>query len=317
MHKKHKLQLIALMAIGVIVLYLTYQIGYWEYTVPSRLKKILAITLTGGAIAFSSVVFQTLTNNRILTPSILGLDALYLFLQTAIIYLFGSTNLFITNKNLNFFVCVGLMVFFSVLLYTVMFKRKNKNIFLLLLVGIVFGTLFKSLSSFMSMLIDPNEFQVVQDKSFASFNHMNTDILFISSILFVVLCLYIWRFRSILDVMSLGKEHAVNLGIDYDRITKKMLMIIAVLVSIATALVGPITFLGLLVVNVARELFRTYQHTYLLIGSFFISVIALVGGVFLVEKVFHFQTPLSVIIDLVGGLYFIYLLLKESRSWSR
>ena len=94
-----------------------------------------------------------------------------------------------------------------------------------------------------------------------------------------------------------------------------MLIVIAVLVSIATALVGPITFLGLLVVNVARELFRTYRHTYLL-GSFFISVIALVGGEFLVEKVFTFQTPLSVLIDLVGGLYFIYLLLKESRSWS-
>ncbi|MES1037820.1 iron chelate uptake ABC transporter family permease subunit [Bacillus pumilus] len=316
MHKKRTLCLIAAIAAVLIVIFITYQMGYWPYTVPSRFKKVLAMTLTGGAIAFSSVVFQTLTNNRILTPSILGLDALYLFLQTAIIYLFGSTNFMIVNKNLNFFLCVGLMIVFSVLLYTVMFKRKNKHIFLLLLVGIVFGTLFKSLSSFMEMLIDPNEYQVVQDKSFASFNHMNTDILLIASILFAALCFYIWTFRSKLDVMSLGKEHAVNLGIDYDSITKKMLIVIAVLVSIATALVGPITFLGLLVVNVARELFRTYLHTYLLLGSFFISVIALVGGEFLVEKVFTFQTPLSVLIDLVGGLYFIYLLLKESRSWS-
>ncbi|WP_367912478.1 iron chelate uptake ABC transporter family permease subunit [Bacillus pumilus] len=312
MHKKRTLCLIAAIAAVLIVIFITFQMGYWPYTVPSRLKKVLAMTLTGGAIAFSSVVFQTLTNNRILTPSILGLDALYLFLQTAIIYLFGSTNFMIVNKNLNFFLCVGLMILFSVLLYTVMFKR----IFLLLLVGIVFGTLFKSLSSFMEMLIDPNEYQVVQDKSFASFNHMNTDILLIASVLFAALCLYIWTFRSKLDVMSLGKEHAVNLGIGYDSITKKMLIVIAVLVSIATALVGPITFLGLLVVNVARELFRTYRHTYLLLGSFFISVIALVGGEFLVEKVFTFQTPLSVLIDLVGGLYFIYLLLKESRSWS-
>ncbi|MCY7688660.1 iron chelate uptake ABC transporter family permease subunit [Bacillus altitudinis] len=316
MHKKRTLFLIAAIAAVFVVIFVTFQMGYWEYTVPSRLKKVLAMTLTGGAIAFSSVVFQTLTNNRILTPSILGLDALYLFLQTAIIYLFGSTNMMIANKNLNFFLCVGLMILFSVLLYTVMFKRKNKHIFLLLLVGIVFGTLFKSLSSFMEMLIDPNEYQVVQDKSFASFNHMNTDILLLASLLFAALCLYIWTFRAKLDVMSLGKEQAVNLGIDYDGITKKMLIVIAVLVSIATALVGPITFLGLLVVNVARELFRTYQHTYLLLGSFFISVIALVGGEFLVEKVFTFQTPLSVLIDLVGGLYFIYLLLKESRSWS-
>lgn len=112
MHKKRTLFLIAAIAAVFVVIFVTFQMGYWEYTVPSRLKKVLAMTLTGGAIAFSSVVFQTLTNNRILTPSILGLDALYLFLQTAIIYLFGSTNLMIANKNLNFFLCVGLMILF-------------------------------------------------------------------------------------------------------------------------------------------------------------------------------------------------------------
>lgn len=114
MHKKRTLFLIATIAAVFVVIFVTFQMGYWEYTVPSRLKKVLSMTLTGGAIAFSSVVFQTLTNNRILTPSILGLDALYLFLQTAIIYLFGSTNMMIANKNLNFFLCVGLMILFSV-----------------------------------------------------------------------------------------------------------------------------------------------------------------------------------------------------------
>lgn len=114
MHKKRILCLIAAIAAVLIVIFITFQMGYWPYTVPSRLKKVLAMTLTGGAIAFSSVVFQTLTNNRILTPSILGLDALYLFLQTAIIYVFGSTHLMIVNKNFNFFLCVGLMILFSV-----------------------------------------------------------------------------------------------------------------------------------------------------------------------------------------------------------
>lgn len=107
MHKKRTLCLIAAIAAVLIVIFITFQMGYWPYTVPSRLKKVLAMTLTGGAIAFSSVVFQTLTNNRILTPSILGLDALYLFLQTAIIYLFGSTNFMIVNKNLNFSFALG------------------------------------------------------------------------------------------------------------------------------------------------------------------------------------------------------------------
>ncbi|MBX9986033.1 iron chelate uptake ABC transporter family permease subunit [Priestia aryabhattai] len=315
MHNKHKIIILAALAILSAALFISYDLGYWQYTLPRRIEKVAAIVLTGGAIAFSSVIFQTITNNRILTPSILGLDSLYLFLQTFIVYIFGSTNIVIMNKNLNFLLCVSLMIIFSVLLYILMFKKAGKNIFFILLVGIVFGTLFKSMSSFMEMLIDPNEFQVVQDKSFASFNNVNTDLLYIAAVIFILLGIYVWHFTSIFDVLSLGREHAVNLGIDYDKLVKKMLIVIAIFVSVATALVGPITFLGLLVVNLARELFKTYKHTYLMMGSLLLSVIALVGGEFIVEKVFTFSTTLSVIIDFAGGIYFIYLLLKENKSW--
>lgn len=315
MHNKYKIIILAALAVLSASLFVGYDLGYWQYTLPRRIEKVAAIVLTGGAIAFSSVIFQTITNNRILTPSILGLDSLYLFLQTFIVYIFGSTNIVIMNKNLNFLLCVSLMIIFSVLLYILMFKKAGKNIFFILLVGIVFGTLFKSMSSFMEMLIDPNEFQVVQDKSFASFNNVNTDLLYIAAIIFILLGIYVWCFTSIFDVLSLGREHAVNLGIDYDKLVRKMLIVIAIFVSVATALVGPITFLGLLVVNLARELFKTYKHTYLMMGSMLLSVIALVGGEFIVEKVFTFSTTLSVIIDFAGGIYFIYLLLKENKSW--
>lgn len=185
--------------------------------------------------------------------------------------------------------------------------------FLLLLVGIVFGTLFRSLSSFMQMLIDPNEFQVVQNKMFASFNNVNTDILMLASVVITGVLMYAWRFRRYFDVLSLGRDQAVNLGIDYDRTVKKMLIIVAVLVSVSTALVGPITFLGLLVVNVAREFFKTYKHSILIPGAVLFSIIALVGGQFIVEKLFGLTSTLVVIIDFIGGIYFIYLLLKERK----
>ncbi|MEW4283068.1 iron chelate uptake ABC transporter family permease subunit [Priestia koreensis] len=316
MHNNNrKLIAISMVAIVFIALFLSYDLGYWPYTLPRRIEKVSAMVLTGGAIAFSTVIFQTITNNRVLTPSILGLDSLYLFLQTVIIYLFGSTNLLITSKPVNFVLCVLSMIGFSIILYHFMFKRASKNVFFILLVGIIFGTLFKSMSSFIEMLIDPNEFQIVQDKSFASFNNVNTDLLYIAAVIFIGLGVYVWRFTSIFDVLSLGKEQAINLGIDYDKLVRKMLIVIAILISVATALVGPITFLGLLAVNLARELFKTYRHTYLLLGSFLLSITALVGGEFIVEKIFTFNTTLSVIIDFVGGVYFIYLLLKENKSW--
>ena len=118
-----------------------------------------------------------------------------------------------------------------------------------------------------------------------------------------------------MDVLSLGREQAINLGVDYDAVVKRLLFIVAVLVSVATALVGPITFLGLLVANVAHQVFNTYRHSYLISGAILISVVALVGGQLIVERIFTFSTPLAVIINFIGGVYFIYLLLKESKSW--
>ncbi|MDQ0298341.1 iron complex transport system permease protein [Salibacterium salarium] len=314
----HKMKLLILTAIALVctAIFMFQGVeGNWGYVLPSRGKKILAIVVTGGAIAFATIIFQTLTNNRILTPSIIGLDSLYMLTQTLIIFLYGSDTLSITNKNVNFMLSVSIMMLFAILLYQFLFRGEGRNIYFLLLIGLVFGTFFGSISSFMQMLIDPNEFLIVQDRMFASFNNIQTDLLTISMIGMGVTVLYFLRFAKYLDVLALGKEHAVNLGVSYNYVVKRLLLVVVVLISISTALVGPITFLGLLVANVAHEFMKTFRHKPLITGSILISIIALVGGQLIVERVFTFSTTLSVIVNFVGGVYFIYLLLKENKSW--
>lgn len=164
------------------------------------------------------------------------------------------------------------------------------------------------------MLIDPNEFQIVQDRMFASFNNVNADLVWISLLFIVVLIGLAWRHNPSLDVLSLGRDTAVNLGVGYDALVKKMLVLSAVLIAIATALVGPITFFGLIVANLSYQFFKSYKHSAVIAGASIISIVALVGGQWVVEHVFTFNTTLSVIINFIGGVYFIYLLLKESRS---
>lgn len=283
----------------------------FKYALYRRIPKIYAIILTGGAIGFSSLIFQTVTNNRILTPSILGIDSLYVLLQTSVVFLLGSSSVIISDGNINFIITISAMILFSSLIYKFIFKKSSKNIFTLLLVGVVCGTLFESLTTFMQVLIDPVEFQVVQDKMQASFNNVNTDLLFISSIVIIICMGYVYDYLKILDVMSLGREQAINLGVDYDRVMKKMLVVIVLLTSVATALVGPITFLGLLVVNISRQLISSYKHSMLGIATILISVIALIGGQLLVEQLMDFGVSVSVIINFIGGIYFIYLVMKE------
>ncbi|WP_147533584.1 iron chelate uptake ABC transporter family permease subunit [Bacillus marasmi] len=316
MHNKLKTTILVIISLALIAVFVFTDVGtQWDYVLPKRGLKILAIVLTGAAIGISTLVFQTITNNRILTPSIIGLDSLYMLIQTLLVFVFGSGNLTLMNKNVNFILSIALMVMFSGILYKVLFKREGNNIYFLLLIGLIFGTLFQSLSSFMQVMIDPNEFLLIQDKMFASFNNIKTELLYLSVFLIVAVCIYGYRFFKYLDVMSLGKEQAVNLGVDYDYVVKRLLIVIAILISISTALVGPITFLGLLVVNVAYQFFNTYKHSYLIIGTILLSIIALVGGQLIVERVFTFSTTLSVIINFIGGVYFIYLLLKENKKW--
>ncbi|MBB5181487.1 iron complex transport system permease protein [Planomicrobium koreense] len=315
MRNVHKMMLLAGLAVAACALYLFHDLnGSFDYALPRRGVKVFAMVLTGVAIAYATVVFQTITHNRILTPSVMGLDSLYMLLQTLLIFFLGSDHVTILNKQVNFLLSIAVMVVFALLFYRLLFKKGNQPIYFLLLIGIIFGTFFSSISTFLQVLIDPNEFQMVQDRMFASFNNVNADLVWTSLAFVAVLIAVAWRHNASLDVLSLGRDAAVNLGVNYDSLVKGMLVLSAVLIAIATALVGPITFFGLIVANLSYQFFKSYKHSVHLTGAIVISIIALVGGQWVVERVFTFNATLSVIINFIGGVYFIYLLLKESRS---
>lgn len=314
MTSRKKMIILSIIAIFLIGLYLFLGLqGNISYILTRRFTRIIAIVITGVVIGVATLIFQTITNNRLLTPSLIGLDSLYQLIQTFIIFFYGSTTLSIVNQNVNFIVSLVLMIIFALILFQILFKKAH-NVYFILLIGLIFGTFFQSLTTFMQVLIDPNEFMIVQNRMFASFNNVQTDLLYIALVLILFTLIYFARFYKYLDVLSLGKEHAINLGVEYDHIVQRLMVIVAILISVATALVGPITFLGILVVNVTYELFSTYRHAILLMGVSLISIIALVGGQLIVDRVFSFSTPLSVIINLAGGVYFLFLILKENRT---
>ena len=314
--RRHKvLYILFLLVVVCSVLFLVYGLNpnSYQYALSRRIPKLIAIAMTGSGVAVSSVIFQTVTNNRILTPSVLGLDSLYNLFQTLIVFSLGSLNVALMGSNLNFLIAGGLMIVFSLFLFKMMFRRENTNLFFLLMIGMIFGTLFSSLSSFMQMVMDPNEFLIVQNKMFASFNNVKASLLGISMITMGLTLFWVLKDVKKLDVLALGKEQAINLGIDYDRMVRKLLIAVAILVSVSTALVGPITFLGILVTNLAYQMIKDYRHSIVIPTSILLSLLALIGGQFLVERVFQFNTTIGVIINFVGGLYFIYILLKEER----
>lgn len=310
-----KLIILYVLAAVFVALYLFHDLnGSYDYALPRRAMKVAAMAITGVAIAYATVVFQTITQNRILTPSIMGLDSLYLLIQTLIIFFLGSTHFTVTNSKVNFLISVAAMILFSLLLYQFLFKKGNRPIYFLLLVGIIVGTFFGSISTFLQVLIDPNEFMSVQDAMFASFNNVKSELVWLSAAVVGACILIGARQLRIMDVISLGRDISVNLGVPYDKMVRGTLILSAVLIAVSTALVGPITFFGLIVANLSYQFFKSYKHSVTITGAVGLSLVLLIGGQWVVERIFTFSTTLSVIINFAGGIYFIYLLLKESRS---
>lgn len=302
-----------ILAIGLILVYclLGLTAENYAYFLNRRLMKVATIILVSYAIGYSSLAFQTVTNNKILTPSVMGLDALYLFVQTLIVYFFSGRSFQMISSISNFGLSVVTMLAFSWVLFYFLFRQDKKNLYLLVLTGMIVGGLFNGLATFMQVLLDPNEFTLVQGKMFASFNNINLQLFWICGFILLITIFVNQRKSKKLDVLALGREVAINLGIDYHRFIQREFMMIALLSALSTALVGPMSFLGILVVSLSRKLLRKQKHQWMMVEVTLLGVIFLMGGMLLVERVFQFNTTINVMIDFFGGSYFIYLMIKE------
>lgn len=317
MHNRTKLMVLGFAVIIMVTLYLSWNLGSgWQFAVKLRLKTIMAIIVAGIAVGLSTLVFHTIVNNRVVTPQALGLDKLYELSKTMIIYFFGASTLLSINFVTDYLISLLLMVSFALLLYRFIFQKvAQQNIYFLLLVGLICSTLFDNMITFFQVLLDPDEFQIAAYAGFASFNIVKMETVGLALLTILPILLYSFKHHHRLNVMALGRDHALNLGLDYDKTSRILLILVVLALASATALAGPMMFLGLLVLNITLELFKTHQHYILLPGIILVSVLSLVIGQFIVLHVLNFKTTLSVIINFVGGIYFFWILLKENKKW--
>ena len=109
---------LSILAIVSIVLFMTLGArGSWSFVLSFRGKKLAGLLLVSYSVAVSTVLFQTATNNRILTPSIMGFDALYVLLKTMLVFFFGIGALVTFDTQLQFLVEVAVMAGFSMILF--------------------------------------------------------------------------------------------------------------------------------------------------------------------------------------------------------
>lgn len=304
---------LTVVAIGLILFYLFHNLGpNPQFVLPRRRLRIISMTVVAAAVAYASILFQTITTMKIFTPSIIGFDALYMFIQSILVLVFATGGYFITGVP-NFLLSVGLMMIFSLAIYGLVFKKGSQNIHFLLLSGMVLSTVFASLTTFIQMLIDPEEFAILQNRLFINFNSVNEVLITVATVVITIAFLIsLWYFKY-LDVLALGADVATSLGANHRRISRHLLIIIAGITAATTALVGPATFLGLIATNLTYQIIPSYKHRYLVPVAALVSIIFVIGGQLVLSRVFNFSSNLSVVINFVGGLYFMYLLLFKNK----
>lgn len=305
------LTVLALLLCGLYLTYNTY--GNFQFAWMLRGKKVAAFLLVALATGIATVSFQTLTQNQFLTPNILGLDSLYVLIQTLLFFFVGGVNMLSQEQTSTFLISIFLMALLSLLLANVLLKQQQNNLFILLMLGMILGTLFSSTSNFLQVIMDPNEYDLLQGRLFASFSNINTTHLGLAAGIILLGSLVLLAANRYLDVLHLGDDQATNLGIPLKKFQILILFLVSLLTGTATALVGPITFLGFIVANISYQLMPTYRHSYLFPTAVLLGIIFLAGSQFLVEQVFQLKTTVSVVTQFVGGLYFIGKIIYERR----
>lgn len=313
---KRKLFLMLLLVAVVAAAYLTVDVSFsnerlFRYAMKIRIPKLIVMLITAFAIGGASIVFQSIINNTIVTPCLLGMNSLYTLIHTAVVFVAGSGSFLVVNANVSFAVDLTLMGIAATVIYSYLFKKTKNNILYVLLIGTVLTSFFGSIQSTLIRVMDPNEYDSLLATLVASFSNVNSEIILFSLVLLGMIIFWLRRELALLDVLTLGRDQAINLGVDYDRAIRKLLLGVALCIAVATAMVGPISFLGLIIANLSRQLMRTYRHSQLILGSALFGMIVLVGGQMIVEQVFVYAVPVSVFITVGGGIYFLYLLLRR------
>lgn len=284
-----------------------------DYLIPKRLIRLATIVIGGVCLAISAIVFQTIVGNRIV-PSIMGYESIYLLWQVLLLYLLGTHGLSLLGFTGNFGVSIVLMLLYSWALHRWLLPYCKNDMVMMLLFGLVLTMVITTFTQFLQLKISPGEFSVFQGLSYTSFNRSIPETLVYGTMAVMAVLIIARKALPILDVIALGREQAITLGVAYDHYVKRYMALIAILVAVSTSLIGPTAFMGIFIANIAYALARSSRHLATLPIGCLVAIAIFLLAQLLVEQVFNYQTTVSILVNLVCGVYFLILTMRTQGA---
>lgn len=277
-----------------------------ELAVLSRIPRLLSILVTGASLSIAGVIMQTITNNKFVSPSTIGImDWAKFGIMIALIF-FGDNSTIIKMAIAFAFTFLGTLFFMKILN-----MLKFKNSVIIPLVGIMLGNVVNSITGFVSYKLD-----IIQNinswlqGSFSLIIKGRYELLYIGIPFLILAYVYTDKFT----IAGMGENFSANLGLDYEKVVFIGLIIVAVITSTVVVTVGSIAFVGLIIPNIVSiykgDNMRKSLLDTAILGSLFVLICDIIGRVI----IFPYEVSVSVVISVIGSLVFLVLLFRRYRN---
>ena len=286
-----------------------------NFILQRRFLKLLVMVIVSCAIPISTISFQTVVQNRFLTPGVLGIESLFVFIQSGLYYFESLVGVKVEQSVIIYTVTIAIQIGLLLLLMNASKGMMLSNFKVLLLLTMAFSMLLRNASTFLQVLMDPNEFDKLQSSLYPSFQKMNAQPMMIGVAisLFVLLLMVFYKIRHQLDALHLGVDGAKMLGINTKRLSNVVIVVVIIMTSLSTILVGPLQFLGFMIAYLTYQLTKEYKHGVLWLFSAVLGLVIVLAAQLIVERIFLLTIPISVFIEGIGGVLYLILLVKGEK----
>ena len=278
----------------------------WNLRLPASVMAVLI----GASLALSGAHMQTILDNPLAEPFTLGISAAAAFGGAAAIVLGWSI---LPNAQFNLAAVAWVASLVAVAIVASASMRRGTGTQEMILLGIALVFLFQALLSLMQYRATTEALQQIVFWTMGSLQRATwTANAMIGAALLIAVPYTVLNARK-LNVISLGADVSTNLGVNHKAHTIYTLVLVSLLMATTTALVGPMTFLGFLVATLAYQFADTYDHRYIFPMAVGLAFLVLIAAYFLMQHVFSAQGVVSIIIELVGGSVFLFVIMRKGR----
>ncbi|UNH27585.1 iron chelate uptake ABC transporter family permease subunit [Moellerella wisconsensis] len=271
----------------------------------SRIPRTVSLILAGSAMSVAGLIMQLLTQNRFVEPSLAGTTQSASLGLLLVMVLFPAASIMTKMVVASLFALMGTMLFMLLLRRVIL-----KSALIIPLVGIMLGAVISALTLFTAFYFDLlQSLGAWMSGDFSSILQGRYELLWLVGLLTLIAC---WIADSF-TVAGMGREFAINVGLNYRKVMTIGLSIIALISGVVVVVVGALPFLGLIVPNlislVMGDNIRKTLPWICLAGGGLVLLCDIIGR--LVR--YPFEIPASVILGALGAVIFLFLLLKQQR----